>query len=110
MIAYFCYFLCHSTFRVNVQVDPTCRYDNVPFVVKFNKSYRLVGGLNLPKIISYVGSDGISRRQLVKVGQWMCFPFFFLFFFFCLWLVLAWNLFAKTTAWAFLAIFKGSVE
>lgn len=30
--------------------------------------YHLAGGVNLPKIIDCVGSDGRSRRQLVKVG------------------------------------------
>lgn len=30
--------------------------------------YHLAGGVNLPKIIDCVGSDGKSRRQLVKVG------------------------------------------
>lgn len=30
--------------------------------------YHLAGGINLPKIIDCVGSDGKSRRQLVKVG------------------------------------------
>lgn len=30
--------------------------------------YHLAGGVNLPKIIDCVGSDGKSRRQLVKVS------------------------------------------
>ncbi|KAJ8314522.1 hypothetical protein KUTeg_006672 [Tegillarca granosa] len=32
----------------------------------FEKSFKLAGGINLPKIITCVGSDGKGRRQLVK--------------------------------------------
>lgn len=53
--------------RLN-QVDPSGRYDDLVTVRSFLPHYQLVGGVNLPKIIDCVGSDGKSRRQLVKVG------------------------------------------
>lgn len=49
-------------------MDPSGCYDNLVTVRSFMPQYRLVGGVNLPKIIDCVGSDGKSRRQLVKVG------------------------------------------
>ena len=36
-------------------------------IQSFKPEFRLAGGLNLPKIIDCVGSDGKERRQLVKV-------------------------------------------
>lgn len=50
------------------QVDPSGRYDNLVSVKSFVPQYHLAGGVNLPKIIDCMGSDGKSRRQLVKVG------------------------------------------
>uniref|UniRef100_A0A3B3UHQ1 Serine-protein kinase ATM n=1 Tax=Poecilia latipinna TaxID=48699 RepID=A0A3B3UHQ1_9TELE len=50
------------------QVDPTGCYENLVTVRSFMPRYHLAGGVNLPKIIDCVGSDGKSRRQLVK-GQ-----------------------------------------
>ncbi|KAG7226115.1 hypothetical protein INR49_018726 [Caranx melampygus] len=53
---------------MEVKVDPSGRYDNLVTVRSFMPQYHLAGGVNLPKIIDCVGSDGKSRRQLVK-GQ-----------------------------------------
>uniref|UniRef100_A0A8C2WUR8 non-specific serine/threonine protein kinase n=1 Tax=Cyclopterus lumpus TaxID=8103 RepID=A0A8C2WUR8_CYCLU len=53
---------------MEIKVDPSGCYDNLVTVRSFMPHYRLVGGVNLPKIIDCVGSDGKSRRQLVK-GQ-----------------------------------------
>ncbi|XP_033952949.1 serine-protein kinase ATM [Pseudochaenichthys georgianus] len=53
---------------MEIKVDPSGCYDNLVTVRSFLPQYRLVGGVNLPKIIDCVGSDGTSRRQLVK-GQ-----------------------------------------
>lgn len=50
------------------QVDPSGCYDTLVTVSSFRPHYHLAGGVNLPKIIDCVGSDGKSRRQLVKVG------------------------------------------
>ncbi|XP_019720538.1 serine-protein kinase ATM [Hippocampus comes] len=51
---------------VELKVDPSGRYDDVVTVHSFLPHYHLAGGVNLPKIIDCVGSDGKSRRQLVK--------------------------------------------
>ncbi|XP_037534430.1 serine-protein kinase ATM [Nematolebias whitei] len=53
---------------MEIKVDPSGCYDNLVTVRSFLPHYRLVGGINLPKIIDCSGSDGTSRRQLVK-GQ-----------------------------------------
>lgn len=55
-------------FSLSKQVDPSSCYDNLVTVRSFVPQYHLAGGVNLPKIIDCVGSDGRSRRQLVKVG------------------------------------------
>ncbi|XP_054649530.1 serine-protein kinase ATM isoform X1 [Dunckerocampus dactyliophorus] len=51
---------------VEIKVDPSGRYDDVVTIRSFVPHYHLVGGVNLPKIIDCVGSDGKIRRQLVK--------------------------------------------
>eukprot|EP00066_Takifugu_rubripes_P017315 XP_011606581.1 PREDICTED: serine-protein kinase ATM [Takifugu rubripes] len=51
---------------MELKVDPSGHYDNLVTVRSFMPHYHLAGGVNLPKIIDCVGSDGKSRRQLVK--------------------------------------------
>ncbi|MBZ3884274.1 Serine-protein kinase ATM [Sciurus carolinensis] len=51
---------------MEIKVDPTGEYGNLVTVQSFKTEFRLAGGLNLPKIIDCVGSDGKERRQLVK--------------------------------------------
>ncbi|XP_044057149.1 serine-protein kinase ATM isoform X1 [Siniperca chuatsi] len=51
---------------MEIKVDPSGCYDNLVTVRSFMPQYHLAGGVNLPKIIDCVGSDGKSRRQLVK--------------------------------------------
>lgn len=41
-------------------------------IQSFKAEFRLAGGVNLPKIIDCVGSDGKERRQLVKVRLPFC--------------------------------------
>ncbi|XP_069003708.1 serine-protein kinase ATM [Embiotoca jacksoni] len=53
---------------MEIKVDPSGCYDSLVTVRSFLPHYHLAGGVNLPKIIDCVGSDGKSRRQLVK-GQ-----------------------------------------
>ncbi|CAJ1065758.1 serine-protein kinase ATM [Xyrichtys novacula] len=53
---------------MEIKVDPSGCYDNLVTIKSFQPHYHLAGGVNLPKIIDCVGSDGKSRRQLVK-GQ-----------------------------------------
>ncbi|KAM9801505.1 serine-protein kinase ATM [Neosynchiropus ocellatus] len=51
---------------MEIKVDPSGCYDNLVTLRSFAPQYHLVGGVNLPKIIDCIGSDGKSRRQLVK--------------------------------------------
>ncbi|NXP10247.1 ATM kinase, partial [Thinocorus orbignyianus] len=51
---------------MEIKVDPTGLYENLVTIMSFKPEFRLAGGLNLPKIIDCVGSDGKERRQLVK--------------------------------------------
>ncbi|XP_034023977.1 serine-protein kinase ATM isoform X2 [Thalassophryne amazonica] len=51
---------------VEIKVDPSGSYDHLVTVKSFMPQYHLAGGVNLPKIIDCIGSDGKSRRQLVK--------------------------------------------
>lgn len=53
-------------------MDPTGCYENLVTIRSFKPEFRLAGGLNLPKIIDCVGSDGKERRQLVKVSSVSC--------------------------------------
>lgn len=53
---------------MEMKVDPSGCYEDVVTIRGFLPHYHLAGGVNLPKIIDCVGSDGRSRRQLVK-GQ-----------------------------------------
>lgn len=53
---------------MEIKVDPSGCYDDIVTIKSFLPQYHLAGGVNLPKIIDCVGSDGRSRRQLVK-GQ-----------------------------------------
>ncbi|ESO89357.1 hypothetical protein LOTGIDRAFT_229208 [Lottia gigantea] len=51
---------------IDTKVNGSCDYDDIVYVQGFEKNYKLAGGINLPKIITCTGSDGIGRRQLVK--------------------------------------------
>ncbi|XP_058519931.1 serine-protein kinase ATM [Ochotona princeps] len=51
---------------MEIKVDPTGKYENLVTIQSFKAEFRLAGGVNLPKIIDCVGSDGRERRQLVK--------------------------------------------
>ncbi|XP_033833204.1 serine-protein kinase ATM [Periophthalmus magnuspinnatus] len=53
---------------MEIKVDPSGCYEDIVTINGFLPQYHLAGGVNLPKIIDCVGSDGKSRRQLVK-GQ-----------------------------------------
>ncbi|XP_065137946.1 serine-protein kinase ATM [Paramisgurnus dabryanus] len=53
---------------MEIRVDPSGKYEDLVTVSSFKPHFYLAGGVNLPKIIDCVGSDGKSRRQLVK-GQ-----------------------------------------
>ncbi|KAL5970596.1 Serine-protein kinase ATM [Taenia solium] len=48
------------------RVDSSGAYHDLVRVVGFADTYRLAGGLNLPKIVTCLCSDGRRRKQLVK--------------------------------------------
>ena len=52
---------------IELEIDRTCRYDNVVCIQQFEPFFQLAGGVNLPKVITCIGSDGIRRKQLIKV-------------------------------------------
>ncbi|XP_033125672.1 serine-protein kinase ATM-like [Anneissia japonica] len=51
---------------LELPVDPTCRYDNIVYVKDFEPTFKLAGGVNLPKILTCIGSNGRRYTQLVK--------------------------------------------
>jgi len=57
---------------VDLGIDKSCQYENVTFLESFNGCFQLVGGVNLPKIVTCIGSDGKRRKQLIKVCSYYC--------------------------------------
>ncbi|XP_060082468.1 serine-protein kinase ATM-like [Ylistrum balloti] len=51
---------------VEIPVDRSGRYTNITYIHNFQPTFKLAGGINLPKIISCMGSNGRSYCQLVK--------------------------------------------
>ncbi|CAH1233491.1 ATR [Branchiostoma lanceolatum] len=51
---------------IDMKVDPTCCYDDIVYIREFDPSVSFPGGINVPKVITCQGSDGIWRKQLVK--------------------------------------------
>ncbi len=52
--------------HTRTQVDPTCQYKDIVHISGFDSTFQLAGGINLPKVLSCIGSDGKRRRQLIK--------------------------------------------
>jgi len=50
----------------SLPVDPTCSYEDIVYVKGYKPSFQLIGGINLPKVIECIGSDGNIYKQLVK--------------------------------------------
>lgn len=50
----------------NIPIDPSGDYKSVVTLKGFEPTFKLAGGINLPKILTCLGSDGRKRRQLVK--------------------------------------------
>lgn len=53
---------------MDLAVDRTCRYEHVVSLSRFEPYFQLAGGVNLPKIVTCIGSDGKRRKQLIKVS------------------------------------------
>lgn len=50
---------------VEILARSDANYSDIPTIYKFCPEYFLVGGVNMPKLIVCVGSDGKNYRQLV---------------------------------------------
>lgn len=47
-------------------LDPTCRYNDCVWIAKYESTFEVAGGLNVPKIIRCIGADGNKYKQLVS--------------------------------------------
>jgi ataxia telangiectasia mutated family protein len=58
---------------IDLPVDISGRYDgsSFPTIVKYKETFETAGGINLPKIMTCLGSDGKEYKQLVR----LLFPF-----------------------------------
>ena len=56
------------TSQVAVDITGSYNNNNTSYVTieKFKPTFKLANGINLPKIVECIGSDGVARRQLVK--------------------------------------------
>lgn len=52
-------------------VDPTLRYENCRWIVKYDSTYFTLGGINLPKVCDCEATDGVKYRQLVCLIEFM---------------------------------------
>ncbi|GFR95642.1 ATM serine/threonine kinase, partial [Elysia marginata] len=51
---------------VELAIDPSGSYTDLVSLVKFERTFLIAGGINLPKIIGLICSDGTKRTSLVK--------------------------------------------
>lgn len=51
---------------INYDINIDRNYEDLPYVSKFSETFSLAGGLNLPKIVDCIGSNGKYYKQLVK--------------------------------------------
>ncbi|XP_076247506.1 serine/threonine-protein kinase tefu [Calliopsis andreniformis] len=51
---------------LTIDVKPSGNYNDIISISKYVETYETVGGLNTPKKLICIGTDGISRYQLVK--------------------------------------------
>ena len=50
-----------------ISISPERNYSNVPYIQKYRQTFRLAGGVNQPKILESVLSNGKSFRELVEI-------------------------------------------
>nr|XP_046474200.1 serine-protein kinase ATM isoform X2 [Neodiprion pinetum] len=51
---------------LSIDIKPNKIYDRIVSIEKYANEFELVGGINAPKKITCLGTDGIRRNQLVK--------------------------------------------
>lgn len=49
-------------------LDPTCRYDDCVWIAHYETRFDTAGGVNMPKIIRCIGTDGNKYKQLVSIS------------------------------------------
>ena len=54
---------------VTLPVDPTLRYENIPYLQSVSDTIPLMNGMNKPKLVKVVDSFGRHLKQLVKGGS-----------------------------------------
>lgn len=50
---------------VDTPLDPTLKYADCVWIMRFEASFSTAGGVNLPKITMCIGNDGVKYKQLV---------------------------------------------
>lgn len=51
---------------LNIPLDPTCKYEKVPKMRKFDGYFSIAGGVSAPKILTAIADDGKRYKQLVS--------------------------------------------
>ena len=51
-----------------IPVDKTCAYDDVIKIDHFEKGFETAGGINMPRILQVVGTNGKVYKQVCKVN------------------------------------------
>ncbi|KAJ3129655.1 hypothetical protein HK098_000806 [Nowakowskiella sp. JEL0407] len=51
-------------------VRPNTQYDDLPYIKKFDTTYKLIGGINLPKVVQCIDSTGKAHKQDQNVVLW----------------------------------------
>ncbi|GLV35047.1 telomere fusion [Carabus blaptoides fortunei] len=51
---------------ITIDVKKNCNYDNIIGIREFSNSFTAMQGVNAPKKITCLGTDGVTRNQLVK--------------------------------------------
>ncbi|XP_067140412.1 serine-protein kinase ATM [Centruroides vittatus] len=49
-----------------IKVNRDCNYDDIIGIKSFNSTFKICGGINVPKVISCIGTNGKKYEQLVK--------------------------------------------
>ena len=51
---------------VDIPLDPSLKYTDCVWILRFEATFSTAGGVNLPKITVCIGSDGLKYKQLVS--------------------------------------------
>ncbi|WIA41124.1 hypothetical protein OEZ86_004751 [Tetradesmus obliquus] len=54
---------------INLPLDPSCRYEDIPHVTEVDSVVDLPGGINVPMVVRTTDSAGNLQKQLVKSGN-----------------------------------------